>query len=394
MKKTLWKAGLILLLGIPLSGSEYYYYFVFILLAIWAFVGKSIGVSDETTNGKMSMSPMILILIWIFGIWMGLFRRNPVQYIIRNFAGTVCYFFYYILAFRKPIKKEILIECLYVASVLGTLFTGIAFLLKQYRMDIWPFHNVTYSIFSNSLMVSVEALSFVLEAVCIWRIFGVKATWKKKVKDVMLLLVASYVLLFTNGMGGFKLGYLAVFGMVIFFSVFYNPRYSKGQKVFGILLFVAVAVLVLVLDITGRNVIGQIFSLKDAGNSKRFLQIQLVLDRFKFWGNGLGSILEYDFAGRHFCGYSVEVSYLNIIDKYGVFSVLVLAVFGYTFLRAFMGLRKWDDNSELYIVSIGACGYMFVAIGNPVLFSAYNVILHSMILYLLTYGKNGVKIHG
>lgn len=401
-KKVLWQVVVILLLGIPLSCSDYYYYLGFILLTIWTMIGKYICVSNGTSQkicmehsqGKMSVYPMILILIWIFGIWMGLFRQNPMSYIVRNFAGTVCYSFYYFLAFRRPIKKEIVAECLYAASILATMFTGIAFILKQYQINIWPFSNVIYSQISNNLMSSVEAVCFILEAVCLWRIFGVKATWKKKVKNVILLLTASYALLFTNVMGGFKLGYIAVFGMVIFFAVFYNPQYSKGKKIFGLLLFIAMVVLVLTLDITGKNVIGQIFSPEDAGNSKRFFQIQLVLDRFKFWGNGLGAVFEYTFWGREYSGYSVEVSYLNIIDKYGILSVPVLGVFVYTFICAFAGLRKRDENPEIYIMAIGACGYMFVAIGNPVLFSAYNVMLHSMILYLLTYGKNGVKIYG
>lgn len=400
VERVLWGGVLVILMSIPLTSNEYYYYFCFFILVVLGMAGKVVysrewyGKSGNIKkSNKISVIPMMMIIIWIFGILVGLIQGNPFQNIVRNFAGSVCYLLYYVLAFRKPVKKEIIISALWRASIIATIFTALAFICKQRGIIVWPLNNVTYNQYSNNLTTSVEILSFILEAVCIWKIFGRKILWRKKIKYVLLFVLSSYVLLFTNSMGGFKLGYIAILGMILFFALFYNPGYSKKQKIFGLLFFAIMSVLAVVCDLNGKNIIGEIFSLRDVGNTKRFLQIQLVEERFKIFGNGLGSVMEYNFNGKVYLGYGVEVSYLNVIDKYGIFSIFVLFVFANTLILAFKGLKMRNINQEVYVMAIGACGYLFVAIGNPVLFSAYNVMLHSIVLYLLTYGEIGVKLH-
>lgn len=392
IKNALWGGLFTIVLGIPFFDGEFYYYFLFLFLSIIGMIGKmrsNVNAFDRLNRqtikkDKLYTFPLLMIFIWFFGIVIGLINGNLISNIIRNFAGTGCYLFFYLLVYKKPVSKVVLLKALNKASVIATIFTICAFQTKKWEINYWPFNNVSFNVWSKNLLTPVEVLAFILEAVSIWKIFGEKSRQGKKIKFIIYFVLASYVLLFTNSMGGFKLGYIAILGVVVFYSVFFNPQYRVKTKVFTCLCYILIVCFVIIYDLNHSNTIGEIFSLTDAGNTKRFYQLQLVVDRFRLLGNGIGSVMEYGYGNAAFSSYGIEVSYLNVIDKYGLLSLLVFGVYIKTILRALRGLRAKNRNSELCIMVIGACGYMFVAIGNPVLFSAYNVILHSTVLYLLT----------
>ncbi|MCC7572290.1 MAG: hypothetical protein KO464_02760 [Candidatus Methanofastidiosum sp.] len=383
---------LFLILAIPLTNNQYFYYYAFILLFFMAlFYTNSYKSLKYVQNADRQNSkewiikyyPAVLLCTWWFGIIVGLLRGNQIENIVQNFAGTLCYLLYYVFLYKK-IDKDAIISSIIKASVLATLFTACAYLLTIANNAFWPFSNVTYNVHTKSVITSVEPLAFILLTTSIWGIFVLNNSIWKKLTLSILFLLASWVLLATNNMGGYKLGYVIVLGISIYYALFFNAGYSKTAKLLGTLCFIAAIATIIILDFTSSQSIANIFSLNDAGNEKRYYQINIVFDRFKILGNGIGAVYEYSILGKTYSGYGIEVSYLNIIDKYGILSAGILYVFAKTLIIPMRYLGKTNENGLRNMLAIGSCGYFFVAIGNPILFSAYNVILHCIVLYLLT----------
>ena len=185
------------------------------------------------------------------------------------------------------------------------------------------------------------------------------------------------------------MGYVAIFGTVLFLAPSTN-RSSKKYWIISALLFVAIASGALIIE-RRLGIVNDIFSVSSSGNSKRYYQFQLVFERFKALGNGLGSRMDYavvNTAGsiREIDSYGLEVSYLNLIDKFGILAFPLIYIFAYSYLKPVSMLAKGRGSTEFNIMTIGLLGYLFVALGNPVLFSPYNVVLH--IISLLFLKKN------
>ena len=99
----------------------------------------------------------------------------------------------------------------------------------------------------------------------------------------------------------------------------------------------------------------------------------------------MGSHLNYGYGTRLFDSYGLEISYLNLIDKFGIFGFLLIFVFLYTFIKPIIMIKRGQGNTFFNLMAIGLQGYLFVAMGNPVIFAPYNVVLHVFAILLLSY---------
>lgn len=380
--------SLFIVLSIPVSNNEYFYYFATAYLCLTFGTYKSSNtISDKALStratDKVYYRPLMLLVTWCFGIVIGLVRGNPIGNIIRNFAGSICYIFYYVLYNRK-VRKDWLIDIVYKSSILASAFTVLAYYLVIRGIQIWPFSNIIFNPFTMRIISTVGVLSYVLEAESIRNFLSKSTSFRVKLQSVLLFCLSACAILITNDMGGYKLGFVFVLGISIYVSMFCAENYTKTKKTVAFIFFLIILSLIVAYDLNYGSVLQNIFSFNDPGNIKRYYQLSTVLSRFKVFGNGLGAEFNYSYGGRLYNSYGIEVSYLNVVDKYGIFAIGVVWIIIKSFTTPIKYIQTHNDMYRRMTIALALCGYMFVAVGNPVLFSGYNVILHCISLYLTT----------
>lgn len=382
IKKTdFWLGLLFVVLSIPLSKNEYFYYYAIGLLFLFGLYFNGLRAKIDSFIDKI---PLLMICIWLYGVLIGLINGNPDLFIIRNFAGTACYLLYYAIPrtnYFKNNNNKLLITII-SASVVSTLILFLSsFLYKNVgAANVWPLSNVDFNFYTESVSSPVGVLGFVLESVSLYK-FWEEDKYLKKLLWLILFSASSYCLIIANTMGGFFLGYLTV----LWFSIIaVLIRKGKAHKTSIFVFFIIVSIMFIIHDYVNEGFIYEIFSTSDAGNSKRFYQLSLIFDRLTLFGNGIGAPIQYYFGSRYFDGYNVEISYLNCIDKYGIMSLPLFYLFFQSLLLPLKNIWYQRGDNLVSLLAIALLGYLCVALGNPVLFAPYNVMLHCFSLYLLS----------
>jgi hypothetical protein len=110
--------------------------------------------------------------------------------------------------------------------------------------------------------------------------------------------------------------------------------------------------------------------------------LELIND-FSFWGSGLGAGLSSGYS-RDELGYGFELSFHNIIHKFGVFSIFPLAtIFVPMAVSAFNLMR--GRNIIINTSAFSLMLYVIPAYGNPIVFASFNVLLNCVALYLVAH---------
>lgn len=145
-------------------------------------------------------------------------------------------------------------------------------------------------------------------------------------------------------------------------------------------------ILILFIFILSGNEIKQlfvnIFSNTDTGNMIRINQIVNIIKELNILGNGLGATFNEINLHKEL-PYSIEVIYLNVIHKFGILSVLYFYTIYKTYLKIYRNIKMKIFIKENYLC-IGMMSYIFIGLGNPVIFSPQNVIFHSITMYVLS----------
>jgi hypothetical protein len=197
---------------------------------------------------------------------------------------------------------------------------------------------------------------------------------------VGVVFILGYLVFVSAGSRGFSLAGLYAVGVGGVFGLARNMRRKRG---FPLLLIVSLAILGLVfLRHTGYlSLIVDAFSSQDIGNQKRYEQVEPLMNDLSFLGRGAGAVVP-NLLRSATSPYSNELSFLNLFHKYGVLGFLAVLAYVSTFL---LGLRqaRFLRNADFIVLSLGALGFLFPALGNPVLFSAISCQLHVLALLSL-----------
>lgn len=370
-------------LSIPLFSETVEQYVALFVFALFLFIKRPI--SKILFKNSIDFIPAYILLVWLYGVMIGLLRGNEFNNIIQNFAGMALYMFYY-LFLNRNINIKTICDIICFSSFLVTLELIISFILHSNGVSlIWPFSNIGFNKWSNSIETGIKVLPYVLEAVSIWGFF-VFASIKKKITNVISFGFSAFSILYTNNSGGSLLAFIAILGVVLFCSVV-ATRKSKKYWFLSLFFFIIVVIVTIIYE-SENLVLYNIFSLDSSGNDKRMFQFDLVFDRFKILGNGLGATFNYFYANKSIDTYGLEVSYLNLVDKFGVFSFPLIWFFIKSFIfPVTLFIRNVGDN-KTNACAIGLLGYLFIALGNPVLFAPYNVLAH---IFSLLITRNNIN---
>ena len=108
---------------------------------------------------------------------------------------------------------------------------------------------------------------------------------------------------------------------------------------------------------------------------------------FSFFGRGLGA----SFSGTELlrsadASYGIEISYINILDKFGFFSILFVPYLLYL-LKQYSHCFSTKEKDEIYIYRVSflySNTYLILALGNPIIFSLQLNFLSLIFLSLLS----------
>jgi hypothetical protein len=133
------------------------------------------------------------------------------------------------------------------------------------------------------------------------------------------------------------------------------------------------------------NIITAMFDNNDTANILRYEQLFYLLNDLTIFGKGLGAVIP-EYSRNLEKPYGFELSYLNLIHKFGVFSLVLIILYCVTLIKAFKNIVK-GYNVKYAVIAIGAMCYLLPSIGNPLLFAPQAVVLNCLALYIIRKDK-------
>lgn len=376
--------------------------FIYIGFAILAFACLgNIFVSGKIKLVKVSLidlTPLFFLAIWVYSLCLGLLRSNNVSYILQNNAGLALYISYYIFIQAK-LTKERLFQILILAALCAASLTSIIFCLAYvFSIDSNSVLNTLLGDFSSGSSTGQNRVYFLaqLSIYVPLSYYLAKVTMSSKqlgnigekphaavsfTRNSILLFYCICTLVFFTASKGFMLGFCFLFVCVpslIFISAL--KRGVISTKIFfyvGIIMLTAFAILSLGYD----NILTSIFSKDDEANVLRYEQLFFIFNDLNIWGNGSGAVIP-GYQRNDEKPYGFELSYINLIHKIGIFTLIPFISYIGLFLTIFRQIVN-NVHTKYAIAALGAMTYLFVAIGNPLLFAPQSVLLHCSALYFL-----------
>ena len=336
--------------------------------------------------------PAAFLFIWGYGVLIGLYNGNNIQYIFMNFAGFLVYLFYYFLLLVKISKELIYKVIIYIGLFILTENIIVAILLFAFDVNIYYGHNQYVNIFFGNFLggsSTGQIRIYSPSQLVAFPIFTLSLAYllKKKLKineniiflkkyTLISLILSAFVLIFLSASKGYMLAAFMVFLSIGFLNS------AKERFYFGklVLLFL---ILILILNISGYiNIATSIFSEVDIANMERYRQLHLLLEDINLFGNGLGATLPGSVRDIE-RPYGFELSYVNIVHKFGLISFFLFYYYLYTVVKIYKEFKRNDIQKKYIYMSLGLMCYLFPAIGNPILYSPQSVIMHVIALFLL-----------
>ncbi len=391
---------------LTLGGFNLFYTLFFIVFFIVFFIYIFYALSFNTLKipylQLIDYIPLLFVVIWFYGLVLGLVLGNEQEYVTRNFAGMLLFLSYYLVLFSR-VSKETIFRLGYSAAIINVLITVFLSLRVDFNISIFSEESIFGRIIGGSstgqprIYYIGQISIFILLSVTLFRFANpskflfIPYTYhiinkffcvRYNFIALIFLVTSTYCLAFITASKGFMLGVLFLFGLMMvgfFYKSLISMRLSKG-----VIFIVTFTVLLLItLYLTGySNIISSIFSKNDIANEKRYEQFDYLIDDIKFFGNGLGAVIP-GYKRNSLLPYGFELSHINIFHKFGIFAIFL--IFGQIFIlvKGIINLNKSEFDIRYTSCAIGAMCFVFPSIGNPIIFAPQSVLLYCIALFLL-----------
>jgi len=350
------------------SNAAYVEFFTYLLV----YLLLSIRLKIHKKN--VLMFSFVPLLIWFYGMVLGLLNGNNPEYIFRNFAGLVLYLFLFLI-FDLDMKKR-LEKLLLDLSVMSGILTIVGYYLAIRLQLSFMYTIPIINNFQPGLGILYGNCNFMYISY-LYGLYKIFIEKKIKIKYLLLTIICPYASFLCMDVSAFPLACLVFFG-IMFLLAIQKHKLNKKIKT-TLVLIVLVACIALPIIYSNFFAIGA-----DDGNSKRWAQIEYVFENFKVLGHGLGA--EYPKGIGSI--YAIEVIFLDIFYKFGVFALIIIWGYIYTLVKSIKHILSSRQNAYATI-PLACMGYLFFALSNPVLFAPNSVVLHCCSLYLLKKAEEG-----
>jgi hypothetical protein len=330
----------------------------------------------------LKYSWIFIILTWVYGVVIGLLNGVDPGFVFRNYFGMNLYFLLPVFFWVKP-KRASVILALAIAALIQLLY--VALLILDNGLSFWYLNTIS----DGRLVYSVALVVFYpFVLIGIMRILFPSRLLGERVKSIpiyisaIIFILGTFVIVIVTGSKGFLLAW--GFMIAYTFMVFLWHMVSSGKST---LLGILVALFILVT--TGYfvyvlfDLLVMSYSIKEASNSIRAEQFRHLISDLNYLGNGLGSVLSSGYATNTKLPYGLELNYLNIIHKIGVFSLPLFIAYILTgYVAIYRSLKGKDFFYSMIVIAL--MSYAIIGIGNPILLGPVSVLLHVIAIYFLT----------
>lgn len=374
-----------------------FYYLVSVMLR-----GFRLGLPKRGWHVTDSI-PLLFMMSWIYGAFIGIVRGNEMSYVVSNFAGFVTYFSYYILIWSRIGKTAIFNLLMLSALVVCFLNVGLAFSYMLFSVDVWndPLINLLFGSYIGGSstgqirMYSVaQIVVFPLFSVALTRLVLAKKelsgsysmpNMSSSMAAFLYIVLSGVVTIIMPASKGFMLAALVTISVSF---TFWSNRKTRGfniKKFGSVIAFLAIFFGALTLS-GYSNIALVIFAENDEGNIVRYLQLSDLFADMNLVGQGLGAVVPGNVRDVD-RPYGFELSYINLIHKLGVISLLLF--FGYllSLKRIIAYGKSAPANLRYAAAALGCFCFVFVGIGNPIISSPQMVLLHCIGLFLIRGGR-------
>lgn len=349
------------------QSNKYLQYSPLIILLLY-FLLKRLFTNIRSQIKTGFIWSIIILLVWVYGVMQGLFREN--DNVFRNNVGMI--FFcasFALLKFKLDIDKVINVFLLVViANIINYI---LRFDLSLSALTIAERGAYTY----GGIMPMVLFPFLLMQGLFN---FPDSISKMKRLFYIIILLSAVTVSIISV----LSKGVILATGFFMFLVLLRAP--SSRMRI-----FVAVCILFLFsIEFVDYDI--SIFGAEDKGNKTRYKIISLMKQDFTFFGRGWGARFTADFLKyRNGTGYSTELSYLNLIDKIGVFAGVLYSYYIFSLKKVIQFLFSSNsDEIKIGLLGLGAMTNLFVALGNPSLFAPIWVFTHVLIISLHNRSRN------
>ena len=323
---------------------------------------------------------LIPLLIWMYGFSVGIINSNNLVGVVRNFAGLLFYLVYFFMVFSGISRSKLLsvlinasIIYLMIAFAYGiTSFMGRGLLsVSDYGTSALRFYySVGQFILIPTLFIFLSGSSPSL------RLDFDRLAIVKKNNFIVVAIILS--LIFSGGKGFYlELVALAVVFMFLF-VVRFITHFRVGYRSLFLLVTLSWLGIYFIAEII--SAISFLITLESDGSHPRTIQAKALIEDFTMFGKGLGAVVPN--YSRDILGYGFELSYHNIVHKFGIISLFIFASFlvpvFYSLYSIFLRASKIYSYLPLIFML-----YLVPSWGNPTVFAPLSVILHCLALYFI-----------
>ncbi len=326
--------------------------------------------------------PILFFITWVYGVFVGLLNNVPDKYVFRNFGGMVFYLAFYSFYVMK-LNLHSIIKSIFASAYLGIpiilYLTYLAFTEGQIafgservlfcflQMIIFIPFVVIYGTFFFSVGQNIKYLIF-----------------SSKIALVIIMLVTYVVSVIVSFSKGMILASIAIMGLIFVFRMARGLSVKLILKIGGIIAILLGGIIYLGLT----SVLIELFSSREVSNATRSLQYEFLIDDLTFLGRGLGAgLTNVNYIRAVDAPYAFELTYLNLMHKFGFMSSILFAIYLFTFVKIFALFGNDENRNFLGLICLGLMAYVFPSIGNPFLLSPIAVICHCLTLYIIKKSK-------
>ena len=352
------------------SENKVLIYSPFFILAIYHSLNLFMRRSKRIYyNSSFNSLPFLLILVWVYGVYIGLLNDN--KYVFINNVGIIFFYSYYFLSCNQ-LKVNQILKILFNFSLISSV-------VYLYNFDQTIVFNLSHR--QGGFIMSGLFPSVMIPYLIYYVFFSkIKSSFiQNRTFNIIILLLYSFVSVFLVFSKGVLLSLLVTI-ISLFFVNFYSNKFSNFSWV---LIFISAGMFY--LNFYYSDNILTIFGSQEVSNELRYSLISDILNELTFFGHGWGAIYDIRFLQfRNDSGYSSELSYLNLIHKIGFLSFFYFYFYIWSFYQVLKCLISNNlEKINVALFSLGLLTYLFLSIGNPTLFAPVFVFMHVLSIHLL-----------
>lgn len=366
---------------------QYLFYFIFLIFLLFYLLARK-SISFPRMR-YLCYLPAFSMLVWLYGLLLAIYNSVQFEAYSRNFAALLLYSFFYVLILIKP-KLSALRNLLIWVAVIYALISVLIIVgnnVGLYNFDVQSeaglgVFRLYYSIGTLCLFIPVMHLSFALAASSSSSIYNHGSLYGYGQFFDIMLWILFLSIIFLNG----SKGYIASLFISHALFIFYRLVNLRWSQFLGNLLIVFVCLFVLTICYYHYESLQYILNLEFESKHPRSIQGAELIGDFSFFGHGLGASITSGYS-RDELGYGFELSYHNIIHKFGIFSIIIFSVIFYPFFVSVANILL-NRNLASSIFAFSLMIYVIPAYGNPFLISPITVIFNVLALYAVLFFSN------